>query len=296
LYGLVNSAFSALAKAQDAGHGHTVMAEKYQEHKVDQELSMINDMEKAIEDKEFKLYFQPLYNSKDFSLGGAEVLLRWIHPKRGFVPPDAFIPIAEKSGLILDIGRYVLEETLRLLGTWKFFGFPPIILNINMSLKELEDENFIVNLQNSLNKYDIGKSGIKMEITEHASMLNPKITHQRLNDIRQLGVEIALDDFGTGYSSFAYLAELPISTLKIDKGFVRGFLDNPSNRHIVETISKLGHALGMTIVAEGVEELREAKALAEMDVDYLQGYYFSKPIPQLEFQYLLSHPKEYEDE
>jgi diguanylate cyclase (GGDEF)-like protein len=293
LYGLVNSAYSALAKAQDAGHGHTVMAEKNYEQKVDQELALINEIEKAIEKKDLKLYFQPLYRSKDFQIAGAEVLLRWIHPERGFIPPDTFIPIAEKSGLILDIGKYVLEETLRHLHTWKSFGFPPIILNINMSLRELEDDNFIVNLQNSLNKYDIGKSGIKMEITEHASMLNPTLTHQRLNNIRQLGIEIALDDFGTGYSSFAYLAEFPIGTLKIDKGFVRGFLDNPSHKHIVETIAKLGHSLGMTIVAEGVEELREALALRKMGVDYLQGYYFSKPIPQLEFQYLLSHPKKF---
>ena len=295
LYGLVNSAYSALAKAQDAGHGHTVMAERNYERKVDQELALINEIEKAIERKDLKLYFQPLYRAKDFTIAGAEVLLRWIHPERGFIPPDTFIPIAEKSGLILDIGRYVLEETLRHLSTWKSFGFPPITLNINMSLRELEDDNFIVNLQNSLNKYDIGKSSIKMEITEHASMLNPTLTHQRLNNIRQLGIEIALDDFGTGYSSFAYLAEFPIGTLKIDKGFVRGFLDNPSHKHIVETIAKLGHSLGMKIVAEGVEELREAKALREMGVDYLQGYYFSKPVPQLEFQYLLSHPKKFHD-
>jgi EAL domain-containing protein (putative c-di-GMP-specific phosphodiesterase class I)/GGDEF domain-containing protein len=295
LYGLVNSAYSALAKAQEAGHGHTVMAERNYEQKVDQELALINEIEKAIEQKDLKLYFQPLYHSKDFTLAGAEVLLRWIHPERGFIPPDTFIPIAERSGLILDIGKYVLEETLRHLATWKKFGFPDVILNINMSLRELEDENFIINLQNSLNKYDIGKSGIKMEITEHASMLNPTLTHQRLNDIRNLGIEIALDDFGTGYSSFAYLAEFPIGTLKIDKGFVRGFLDNPSHKHIVETIAKLGHSLGMKIVAEGVEELREARALAEMKVDYLQGYYFSKPIPQLEFQYLLAHPRNSSD-
>ena len=296
LYGLVNSAYSALAKAQDAGHGHTVMAEKNYEQKVDQELALINEIEKAIENKDLRLYFQPLYHSKDFTIAGGEVLLRWIHPERGFISPDTFIPIAEKSGLILDIGRYVLEETLRHLHTWKSFGFPPIVLNVNMSLRELEDDNFIVNLQNSLNKYDIGESGIKMEITEHASMLNPTLTHQRLNNIRQLGIEIALDDFGTGYSSFAYLAEFPIGTLKIDKGFVRGFLDNPSHLHIVETIAKLGHSLGMTIVAEGVEELREALALREIGVDYLQGYYFSRPIPQLEFQYLLAHPKKFDDQ
>jgi EAL domain-containing protein (putative c-di-GMP-specific phosphodiesterase class I) len=120
-------------------------------------------------------------------------------------------------------------------------------------------------------------------------MINPALTHQKLEEIRQLGIGIALDDFGTGYSSFSHLAEFPIETLKIDRGFISGFTENSSQKHIISTIVKLGHSLGMSIVAEGVESKEEAILLASMGVDYLQGYYFSRPIPQLEFQYLIAH-------
>jgi EAL domain-containing protein (putative c-di-GMP-specific phosphodiesterase class I) len=140
-----------------------------------------------------------------------------------------------------------------------------------------------------LYQYQTGESRLKFEITEHTTMLNPTIALQKLNEIRQLGIGISLDDFGTGYSSFAHLAEFPIETLKIDRSFVSGMTRDSGKQHIVNTITKLGHSLGMSIVAEGVETKEEAILLESYGVDYLQGYYFSRPLPQLEFQYLLSH-------
>jgi len=291
LFSLINNAFAALAQAQEEGRGHLVLASREMDKKVDHELLLNTEIEKGLENREFKLYFQPLYDTKDQSLVGAEVLLRWHHPERGLLMPDLFVPIAEKSGLILNIGKYVIEESLKHLKSWNSFGFPPLSLNLNLSLRELESQEFMTHLTQMLYQYDIGESRLKFEITEHTTMLNPALTQQKLSEIRQLGIGIALDDFGTGYSSFAHLAEFPIETLKIDRSFVTGLTQDNGKQNIVSTITKLGHSLGMTIVAEGVETKEEATMLASFGVDYLQGYYFSRPLPQLEFQYLLSHSR-----
>jgi len=289
LYSLINNAFAALTKAQEEGRGHLVLASQEMDRNVDHELMLNTEIEKGLQNREFKLYFQPLYDTKDQSLAGAEVLLRWHHPERGLIMPDLFVPIAEKSGLILNIGKYVIEESLKHLNSWHSFGFPPLTLSLNLSLRELESQEFMSHLIQMLYQYQIGDSRLKFEITEHTTMLNPALTHQKLTEIQQLGIGISLDDFGTGYSSFAHLAEFPIETLKIDRGFVTGLCQDSGKQNIVSTITKLGHSLGMTIVAEGVETKEEATMLTSFGVDYLQGYYFSRPLPQLEFQYLLSH-------
>ena len=290
LHDLLNHAYSALAHAQERGSGQLVLAEKqHQNRELEEEIRLNNEIREALKNGEFSLYFQPINTAGSHRLVGAETLIRWHHPQRGFIPPDLFIPVAERSGLIVEIGRYVTAEALKHLSSWNSFGFPPITLSINLSLRELETPDFISNLTELLYKYDIGASKLKLEITEHASMVNPEMTHLRLQEIRQLGIEISLDDFGTGYSSFAYLAEFPIRTLKVDKSFVQDLRENTQHRHIVNAIISLAHSLGMNIIAEGVETAEDAKLLYEMGADYLQGYYFSKPIPKLEFQYLLSH-------
>ena len=289
-HSLFNSAYNALSQARERGTGQIVIAGKSFDKQTNRELQLNNEIRSALDNNEFSLYFQPINDARDHRLVGAETLIRWHHPERGFITPDLFIPVAERSGLIVEIGRYVIGEALRHLSGWHSFGFPPMTLSVNLSLRELESPDFIANLTALLYKYDIGESRLKLEITEHASMVNPELTHTRLKEIRQLGIEIALDDFGTGYSSFAHLAEFPIKTLKIDRSFVRDLANNPGHRHIVSTIIKLGHSLQMDIVAEGVETAEDAQLLQDMGADYLQGYYFSKPVPKLEFQYLLSHP------
>ncbi len=289
LGGLINSSYHALYEAQKLGIGHTVIAKKEFTQKTDHEIKLNNEIQAGLKNKEFKLYFQPIYESMSRKIAGAEVLLRWHHPTRGLVMPDAFVPIAERSGLIVEMGTYVLNESLKKLESWKSYGFKPLQLSINLSLRELENEDFINNLANKLYASDIGDSKIKIEITEHASMANPELTRQKLNEIKQLGIDISLDDFGTGYSSFAYLAKFPIDTLKIDKSFVMSMFSDESSMHIVSTIAKLAHSLNMSVVAEGIEREEELSLLQSYGVEYLQGYYFSKPLPLLEFQYLLTH-------
>lgn len=288
---LVNASYRALAKSREQGTGRIAFAGEEACAETDRTLLFNHAIEKGLEDRDFQLFFQPLVNAKDFSLVGAEVLIRWNDPDEGLRMPDAFIPVAEKSGLIVEIGRYVLEESLRRLSYWYQAGFPPLLLNLNLSLRELEEPEFINRLTRLLQKYDIGSSQLKFEITEHAAMINPMLVQDQLKKIHELGIGIALDDFGTGYSSFSYLAELPIDTLKIDRSFVSGMLQDQSKQHIVASIAKLGHSLGMDIVAEGVEREEEARLLKEYGLDILQGYHFSKPLPQLDFQYLLAHPE-----
>ncbi len=290
LHELLDGAYSALAEAQEAGQGQLVVADESHEATKDKEHRLNEEIKRALENEEIKLYFQPILRAGSYTLFGAEVLIRWHHPERGIISPDLFIPIAERSGLILDIGRYVMKEALRHMSSWNSFGFPPLTLNVNLSLRELEDPDFVTNIANLLSRYDIGDSKIKLEITEHSSMRNPTLTHQRLQELKKLDIAIALDDFGTGYSSFAYLAEFPIETLKIDRGFVSDINQNPDNRHIVTSMIRLGHALGMTIVAEGIETVDDAKTLSNLGADFLQGYLFSKPVSQLEFQYFITHP------
>ena len=289
LYNLINSAFGALAEAQEEGRGHIVLASREMDQRIDHDILFNTEIEKGLANRDFKLYFQPIYDSKDNRLAGAEVLLRWHHPEKGLLMPDLFIPIAEKSGLILQIGKYVIEESLKQLSRWHSFGFPPLQLSLNLSLRELESQEFMSYLTQMLYQYQTGESRLKFEITEHTTMLNPALAKQKLDEIGQLGIGISLDDFGTGYSSFSHLAEFPIETLKIDRSFVTGIIQDSGKQHIVSTITKLGHSLGMSIVAEGVETKEEAILLNSYGVDYLQGYYFSRPLPQLEFQYLLSH-------
>ncbi|WP_169308527.1 putative bifunctional diguanylate cyclase/phosphodiesterase [Nitratifractor salsuginis] len=288
---LLNSAFAALAKAQEEGSGHTVIAQKDKLLQSDAVLTLSREIKEGLKNREFKLYFQPIFSSQDLRLAGAEVLLRWKHIE-GMRHPGMFIPFAEKSGLIIDIGYYVLEETLRMLTHWNHSGFLPIQLNINLSLRELESIEFMNHLNRVLYQYDIGDSGIKYEITEYASMHNPILTRERLEKLHQMGIKVALDDFGTGYSSFSHLAEFPIDTLKIDKSFVDNMVQDRSKQHIISSITKLGHSLGMNLVAEGIETRDQAKLLQQMGVDLFQGYYFAKPMSQLEFQYLLTHPDE----
>ena len=291
LHELLGGAYGALAEAQEAGRGQLIVADESREATKDKEHRLNEEIKHALANEEIKLYFQPILRAGSYELFGAEVLIRWHHPERGIISPDLFIPVAERSGLILDIGRYVIKEALRHMSSWHSFDFPPITLNVNLSLRELEDPNFVTNISNLLKRYEIGESKLKLEITEHSSMRNPTLTHQRLQELKELDIAIALDDFGTGYSSFAYLAEFPIETLKIDRGFVSNINENPDNRHIVNSMVRLGHALGMTIVAEGIETVEDAKTLSSIGADFLQGYLFSKPVSQLEFQYFITHPR-----
>jgi len=285
---LIDSAYSALNKAQEKGEGQVVIAQSEEKHISRKDMIMASDIKDALENRHIRLYFQPIYNQPHYKIAGAEVLIRWHHPKRGIIMPDSFIPLAEKSGMIVDITMFVLNEAMKQLKNWKTFGFKPIELSVNLSARDFENDKFVDNVKTLVDKYDIAPFKLKAEVTEHTSMINPHQTSTILNALKDMKIDISLDDFGTGYSSFEYLTDFPIDSLKIDKSFIIDIGKNEKHRKIVSSMVKLAHSLDMSVIAEGVEKKDDLELLQEFGVDFFQGYYFSKPIPLLEFQHLLT--------
>lgn len=239
--------------------------------------SMIRD---GLNDKLFELHFQPLIHGKTHALEGFEALLRLSHPKHGFISPDTLIPVAEKNGDILAIGREVLHQACDFIQEVRKLYSDPFYVAINVSAKQLYQTNFAEELLACLHHRSIPSRFLKVELTESAIMENIEIATQQLQILKEGGVHISLDDFGTGYSSFSHLATLPIRTLKIDKSFVQAYQNSDSNRHIIEAITQLAHVMGMDVTAEGIETEAQCHFLTHNSIDTFQGYFFSKPIPR----------------
>jgi len=207
--------------------------------------------------------------------------------KHGYIPPDVFIPMLEKSGFIIHLGRYVLAEVLKQQKRWELFKFKPIEVSINMSLLEIESEGFVENVAQQLEEHQVAPELIKFEITEGAAMQNETVADRQLHALKKLGLTIALDDFGTGYTSFAYLKKFPANILKIDKSLIDHIMESEEDQRIIHAMVDLGHHLGMKIVVEGIESSAMAELLESYGCDYMQGYYFSKPLPAYEFQEMI---------
>jgi polar amino acid transport system substrate-binding protein len=284
---LMDRTYKALAEAQKHGYGQINIYTKSELEKRYDELTLFNEIHQAIDNNEFEVHYQPIVRTKDREVIGAEALIRWKHKQYGYVPPDIFIPMLEKSGFIINLGRYVLAEVLKQQKRWELFKFKPIEVSINMSLLEIESEGFVENVSQQLTEHQIAPELIKFEITEGAAMQNEAVADMQLQALKKLGVSIALDDFGTGYTSFAYLKKFPADILKIDKTLVDHILENKEDQRIIHAMIDLGHNLGMKIVVEGIESNAMVELLASYGCDYMQGYYFSKPLPAYEFQEMI---------
>jgi polar amino acid transport system substrate-binding protein len=284
---LFDNAYKALAEAQKNGHGRiSLYKADVLKHEYD-ELILYNEMHESIEKNEFEVYYQPIIEVKNKEIVAAEALIRWKHPKYGLIPPDVFIPMMEKTGFIVELGQYVLDEVLRQQKRWELFKFKQIEVSINMSLLEIEAEGFVENVTKQLLHHQVDPELIKFEITEGSAMRNEEQVDRQLQELKNLGVAIALDDFGTGYTSFSYLKKFPADILKIDKTLVDYILVNQEDQRIVKAMIELGHNLGMKIVVEGIENEKMVDIITSYGCDYMQGYYFSKPVPVFEFQKLL---------
>jgi polar amino acid transport system substrate-binding protein len=213
--------------------------------------------------------------------------MQWKHGEYGYVSPEVFIPMLEKSGSIIELGRYVLSKVLKQHKQWELFKFKPIELSINMSLREIEAEGFVENVIHQLKEHQVAPEFIKFEITEGVAMKNEALAERQLYELKKLGVSISLDDFGIGYTSFAYLKKFPADILKIDKSLVDYILENREDQRIVKAMIELGHNLGMKITVEGIENKEMADMISSYGCDYLQGYYFGRPLPAYEFQELI---------
>ncbi len=284
---LFDDAYKALSAAEKNGFGKVEFFKQNSgKHDYDQ-LKLYNELHKALEEKEFEIYYQPIVDAQTKKTMAAEALVRWIHPEHGLIAPYVFIPIMERTGLIVELGKYMLEGVLKQQKLWENFKFRQVEVSINLSMLEFETGEFVDHVKSRLEAHKVSSRLIKFEITEGIAMINEDKTSQQLNGIRDLGINISLDDFGTGYTSFSYLKKIPANTLKIDRSLIINIVKNKDDQRIVKGIIDLGHTLGMKIVVEGIETKSMYEKIAEMGGDYIQGYYFSKPIPAFEFQELL---------
>ena len=254
------------------------------------EVDIVNDMQRAFYDGEFKLYYQPKIDTKTKKIIGAEALLRWIHHEKGFIGPDVFIPLAENTGFILNLGKFVIDESTMMIKRLNTLTYDDLIISINVSTRQFQNSNLHKDLQEAIDKAEIDSKQLAIEITESIMMKYIDNSLNILKRINELGCSIYLDDFGTGYSSLSYLKKFPIDTLKIDKSFVDDISEdeNKNKSLLVNTILAMGKSLNIKVIAEGVEDEIQYNYLKEKECDYIQGYYFAKPMPEDEFIELLN--------
>lgn len=281
---LIKYADTAMYKAKERGRNRYQFYDLSLSEKITKKLKIEQEMREAIVSMEqFELYYQPKISLRNGAIVGAEALIRWNHPAMGLVFPDDFIPIAENTGMIIPIGEWVIHEAARRIEQWRQEDIAPLKLAVNLSGRQFGSPTLLQQIKDVLGRYDIKPQHLEFEVTESISMISLKESLKVLHQLRDLGVGVNIDDFGTGYSSLAYLKQFPVDTLKIDKAFIMNMLEDRDDRTIVESIVSMSKAMGLNIVAEGVETLEHVKLLKKMGVDFAQGYYFSKPIPFSQF-------------
>ncbi len=263
--------------AKRGGSGHAVYVAAQDQHSRDR-LAVATDLRRAIDEAELILHYQPKLACDTGELAGVEALVRWQHPRRGLVPPDQFIPLAEQTGLIGPLGRRVLEPALCQCREWQTMGLT-VPVAVNLSMRELLDQELPNAIERLLATHDVDPSLLRMEITESTLMVDPSRARATLQRLCDLGVRLSVDDFGTGYSSLRYLQQLPVDELKIDRSFVKHMVTNDSDLTIVRSTVELAHGLGLQVVAEGVEDAATWRRLAGVACDQAQGYYISRPVP-----------------
>jgi EAL domain-containing protein (putative c-di-GMP-specific phosphodiesterase class I) len=263
--------------AKRAGGGHALYSPEQDQHSPGQ-LGLVGELRQALGNNGLALHYQPQVALRDGSLIGAEGLVRWPHPQRGMIGPDRFIPLAEQSGLIRQVTGWVLETALDQCRQWQRAGLQ-LAVAVNLSMRDLQDARLPEAILRLLDTYAVDPTQLRLEVTESMLMADPRNVIDVLRRLRATGVEAAIDDFGTGYSSLAYLADLPVNTLKIDRSFVRGLLDGERRAAIVQAAIELAHKLGMKVVAEGIEDVATWDALAALGCDAAQGYFIARPMP-----------------
>jgi EAL domain-containing protein (putative c-di-GMP-specific phosphodiesterase class I) len=252
-------------------------------------LTLENDLRQGITAGEFFVVYQPIISFETGKIHGVEALARWNHPSLGLILPAHFIPLAEETGMIIPLGKYVLTAACSDMVTWLKTApdKAPTRLSVNISPKQFAQPDFVDSLSYILAKTGLSPRYLKIEITETAIMENASDVVGKLKNLRDMGIHLSIDDFGTGYSSMSYLQKFPVNQLKIDLSFVRNIHDNPDNQEIVRAIVHLAHSLRLDVVAEGVETLMQRDLLATMHCDFGQGYLFSKPVAASALQKLI---------
>lgn len=241
-------------------------------------LSLEVNLRRAIEEEQFLLFYQPKVDAMTGTTVGMEALIRWKHPELGMISPADFIPVAEQTGLIIPIGKWIFEEACRFINLMKAKGLPPLTIAVNISGTQFNETNLLDVLSSIVEAAQVDPQQLELEITESLIMKDTEQAIKTLHELRDFGFSIAIDDFGTGYSSLAYLKRFPITTLKIDQSFVQDMHKEADDKAIVQAVISLAHSLRLKVVAEGVEEKEQLDVLKEQHCDIIQGYYFSRPL------------------
>jgi diguanylate cyclase (GGDEF)-like protein/PAS domain S-box-containing protein len=286
---LLKKADVAMYHAKDAGRDSYKFFKAEMNIRAMERQSLEHSLRHAMERCELSLHYQPKMDLATGTIIGVEALIRWSHPQRGLVPPDQFIAIAEDSGLIVPIGRWVLREACRQARVWQDAGLPPMCVAINISAVELRAPGFATGVRAILNETNLEAHFLELELTETVLMEDSRSVADVFKELKDIGVLLALDDFGTGYSSLSHLKRFPIDELKIDRSFVRDLTTDGDDAGIVTAVIGLGKSLHMRVVAEGVETREQLAMLQEYGCPQGQGYYFSRPVPAVEFGQLLKH-------
>jgi EAL domain-containing protein (putative c-di-GMP-specific phosphodiesterase class I) len=284
---LMKNADMAMYLAKEEGKNNFQFYSEDIQSKSLERLSIENNLRFALERNELSLQYQAKVDFKTDTINGVEALLRWESPNLGSITPTQFIPIAEESGLIVPIGKWVMKTACTQNVAWQHDGLPPVRVAVNLSLRQLMDEFLLEDIKKALNDSGMAPNLLELEITESMVMHNPVRMIAVLQEIKKLGVHLAIDDFGTGYSSLAQIKHFPVDTLKVDRSFIRNIIKDNDDKAITEAIISMGRTLGLTVIAEGVETEEQMNFLKDHSCDEMQGYYFSKPIKPDQFADLL---------
>jgi EAL domain-containing protein (putative c-di-GMP-specific phosphodiesterase class I) len=280
---LLRNAHTALSHAKETQRPEYVLFDQTMHAHAMEQVELESELRKAIKQEDFHLLFQPQIQIKDQKLVGAEVLLRWQHARRGYISPAKFIPMAEKTGLILELGHWVIRQACEQWKAWEREGLSPFRLAINISGHQFKSESFIDSVKEILSETRMPPQWLEFEITETILMDKIETTQKTLWDLHQMGITISIDDFGTGYSSLSYLKRFPIDTLKIDGSFIRELTLDNDDAAITAAIVALAHNLNQRVIAEGVETEEQLAYLKSLECEEVQGFFFAKPLAPPDF-------------
>ena len=284
---LAKSADTAMYRAKDLGRNRYEFFTAEMNERVESQMLLEAALHRAVKEEEFVLHFQPRVCAASRAVVGAEALLRWRHPDRGLVPPADFIPLLEETNLIVPVGAWVLDAACRQAKQWHDRGLP-LRMSVNISSRQFRSESLVDTVASALRSSGLAPQFLELELTESLLVDNTEGAISLMTRLKELGVAISIDDFGTGYSSLGYLKRFPIDLLKIDRAFIRDITSSAKDAAIVEAISALARSLGIGLVAEGVEEARQAEFLSARYCTEMQGYYFSRPVPAEELPAVVS--------